>query len=159
MPCLIPVRVYVTEAYEEHVLHATYFLLHPKINEVRADRVDKLQVLSAARKCSGIGLSYVTTASLDACVKLCPKLRKLVLTVPCLDLTAEKVRDYLHSLPPCRLGSQPSYARQVRSSRFHLVVLRYGTARSFPRARADEEVLLGRAEMLREVEGPEMSII
>lgn len=118
-----------------------------------------LQVLSDARRSCETYVSYITTASLNACVQLCPKLRKLVLTVPCLDLTVEKVQEYLLSLPPFRLASQPSYARQLRSFRFHLVVLRYGTARSFPRARADEEMLLRREELRRALEGPEMNII
>ena len=119
------------------MLHTAYFLVHPDVNEVPANHIDTLHVLRAMRQLRSLHLSYITTASLDACIQLCPKLRRLELVVPCLDLTDENASKYMQTLPPHRLLSQPSFVQNVQSSRLCLVELCSVTASSFPRAQVD----------------------
>lgn len=124
------------------MLQTAYFLIFKDMNAVYVNFIDKQQVLREMRKHRRLDLSYITTASLDACIQLCPKLRKLQLTLPCLDLTDENVSKYMQTLPPQRLLSQPSFVQTMKSSRSCLIELRSGTVSSFPRVEFDRKPIL-----------------
>jgi hypothetical protein len=64
--------------------------------------VDVGRLLADAHRSFLIDPSYITNRSLVAVTQHCPRLVRLVLDVPCLDLTVPDVLHWMRALPPRR---------------------------------------------------------